>query len=102
MSNQERNSLNPSLSRRQALKLMAGLAGMATLSACVAPVQPGSAPAAGDAAAAPAGEKPKLEVAHRREYFEEMEVLFADAVKKWGVDNNVDIETTTVAAEANQ
>lgn len=102
MSNQERNSLNPSLSRRQALKLMAGLAGMATLSACVAPAAPGAAPAAGGAASAPAGEKPKLEVAHRREYFEEMEVLFADAVKKWGVDNNVDIETTTVAAEANQ
>jgi len=101
MSNQERNSLNPSLSRRQALKLMAGLAGMATLSACVAPVQPGAA-AGGDAAAAPAGEKPKLEVAHRKEYFAEMETLFSDAVTKWGNENNVDIETTVVAAEVNQ
>jgi len=102
MSNQGRNPLNSSLSRRQALKLMAGLAGIATLSACVAPVQPGAAPAAGGAASAPSGEKPKLEVAHRKEYFAEMETLFSDAVTKWGKDNNVDIETTVVAAEVNQ
>lgn len=103
MSNQERNPLNSPLSRRQALKLMGGLAGMAALSACVAPTAPGAAPAAGGSeAAAPAGEMPKLLVAHRREYFAEMETIFADAVKAWGAENNVEIETTTVAAEANQ
>jgi multiple sugar transport system substrate-binding protein len=103
MSKQERNSLNSPLSRRQALKLMGGLAGMAALSACVAPAAPGAAPAAsGGEAAAPAGENASLLVAHRREYFAEMETIFADAVKAWGAENNVDIETTTVAAEANQ
>jgi multiple sugar transport system substrate-binding protein len=103
MSNQERNPLNSPLSRRQALKLMGGLAGMAALSACVAPTAPGAAPAAGTSeAAAPAGEKPHMLVAHRREYFAEMETLFADAVKKWGTENNVEVETTTVASEANQ
>ena len=70
MSKQERNPLNSPLSRRQALKLMGGLAGMAALSACVAPPAPGAAPAAGGSeAAAPAGENPSLLVAHRREYF---------------------------------
>lgn len=104
MSNQDRNPLNSPLSRRQALKLMGGLAGMAALSACVAPAAPGTAPAASgtEAAAAPAGEMPKLLVAHRREYFVEMEEIFADAVKAWGAENNVEIETTTVAAESNQ
>jgi multiple sugar transport system substrate-binding protein len=103
MSNQERNPLNSALSRRQALKLMGGLAGMAALSACVAPAAPGAAPAAGGSeAAAPAGEMPKLLVAHRREYFAEMETLFSDAVQAWGAANNVEVETTTVAAEANQ
>jgi multiple sugar transport system substrate-binding protein len=100
MSKRERNPLNSAMSRRQALKLMGGLAGMATLAACAAP---GAAPAAsGGEAAAPEGERPKLLVAHRREYFAEMETIFADAVKAWGAENNVDIETTTVAAEANQ
>ena len=102
MSNQERNPLNSPLSRRQALKLMGGLAGMAALSACVAPAAPGAATTTGGEAAAPAGEMPKLLVAHRREYFAEMETIFADAVKAWGAENNVEIETTTVAAEANQ
>lgn len=102
MSKQERNPLNSAMSRRQALKLMGGLAGMAALSACVAPAAPGAAPAAGGEAAAPAGENPSLLVAHRREYFAEMETLFSDAVKAWGAENNVDVETTTVAAEANQ
>jgi multiple sugar transport system substrate-binding protein len=103
MSNQERNPLNSPLSRRQALKLMGGFAGMAALSACVAPAAPGAAPAeTGGEAAAPAGENASLLVAHRREYFAEMETIFADAVKAWGAGNNVDIETTTVAAEANQ
>lgn len=106
MSNQERKSHNMPLSRRQALKLMGGLAGMAALSACAAPVAPSAAPAAADAApaatAAPAAEMPKLLVAHRREYFAEMETLFANAVQAWGAENNVEIETTTVSAEANQ
>ena len=103
MSNQERNPLNSPLSRRQALKIMGGLAGMAALSACVAPAAPGAAPAAGGSeAAAPAAEMQKLLVAHRREYFAEMETIFADAVKAWGAENNVEIETTTVDAEANQ
>jgi multiple sugar transport system substrate-binding protein len=101
MSKQERNPLNSAMSRRQALKLMGGLAGMAALSACVAPTAPGAAPAAGGEAA-PAGEMPHLLVAHRREYFAEMETLFSDAVKAWGAENNVDVETTTVSAEANQ
>ena len=100
MSAQERNPLHAPLSRRQALKLMGGLAGMAALAGCVAPV---AAPAAtGGEAAAPAGAMPKLIVAHRREYFAEMETLFADAVTKWGTDNNVEIERTTGDAEATQ
>lgn len=100
MSN-ERTPLNNKLSRRTALKLLGGFASATALAACVAPVAP--APAAeGGEAAAPAGERPKLVVAHRREYFKEMEELFAAAVVKWGEENNVEIETTTVAAEANE
>lgn len=100
MSAQERNPLHAPLSRRQALKLMGGFAGMAALAGCVAPA---AAPApTGGEAAAPAGERPKLVVAHRREYFAEMETLFANAVMEWGKQNNVEIETTTVAAEATQ
>jgi multiple sugar transport system substrate-binding protein len=102
MSKQERNPLNQALSRRQALKFMGGLAGMAALAACAAPAGPGAAPSAGDGGAAPAGEAPQLLVAHRREYFAEMETIFSDAVKAWGAENNVEVETTTVAAEANQ
>jgi multiple sugar transport system substrate-binding protein len=102
MSAQERNPLSSRVSRRQALKIMGGLASMAALSACVAPAAPGAAPAAGGEAAAPAAEASQLVVAHRREYFAEMETLFADAVKQWGAENNVEIETTTVDAEANQ
>jgi multiple sugar transport system substrate-binding protein len=76
---------------------------MAALSACVAPAAPGAAPAAGGSeAAAPAGEMAQLLVAHRREYFAEMETIFADAVQAWGAENNVEVETTTVAAESNQ
>jgi multiple sugar transport system substrate-binding protein len=103
MSEKEQNPLNAPLSRRQALKLMGGLASMAALSACVAPAAPGAAPAAGGSeAAAPAAEARSMLVAHRREYFAEMETIFADAVKAWGAENNVEVETTTVAAEANQ
>ncbi len=99
MSN-ERAPLSSKVSRRTALKLMGGFAGAAALAACVAPVAP--APGAEGEAAVPAGEMPKLIVAHRREYFKEMEDLFAAAVIAWGVENNVEIETTTVAAEANE
>lgn len=103
---QERNPLNSPLSRRQALKLLGGLAGMSALAACAAPVAPSGAPAGESAdtgeAAAPSGERASLIVAHRREYFAEMETLFAEAVTAWGEENGVDIETTTVAAEANQ
>jgi multiple sugar transport system substrate-binding protein len=106
MSNQERNPLNAPLSRRQALKIMGGFAGMAALAACAAPAAPGTtgaAPAASSGeAAAPAGEARSMLVAHRREYFAEMETIFADAVKAWGAENNVEVETTTVASEANQ
>lgn len=105
MSDKERNMLNSPMSRRQALKIMGGLASMAALSACVAPAAPagetGAAPAAGEAAA-PAAAGAKMVVAHREEYFDEMETLFADAVKTWGAENGVEIETTTVAAEAGQ
>ncbi|HXF64404.1 MAG TPA: extracellular solute-binding protein [Caldilineaceae bacterium] len=106
MTDKERNVLNSPLSRRQALKLMGAFTGMAALSACVAPAAPGTTGAAPEAgageAAAPAGEMPHMVVAHRREYFAEMEELFANAVRDWAAANNVDVETTTVAAEANQ
>lgn len=103
MSNQERKPLSSPLSRRQALKIMGGLAGMAALSACVAPPAPGTAPTtSGSEAAEPSTAPTSFLVAHRREYFAEMETLFSNAVKDWGAANNVDVETTTVAAEANQ
>lgn len=97
---QARNPLKRPLSRRQALQLMGGLAGMAALAAC-APVGP-AAPATGaeGEAAAPAKTEGTMVVAHRKEYFEEMETLFAAAVKDWAAQNNVDVETTVVAAEA--
>ncbi len=96
------NPLRRTLTRRQALQIMGGMASMAALAAC-APVAPGGAPAADSGeAAAPAAEGASLLVAHRREYFAEMEELFAAAVQEWGAANNVGIETTTVAAEANQ
>ena len=47
-----------SLSRRQFLRLSAGMAGIAALAACAPGAAPASAPAAGgDAAAAPSGER---------------------------------------------
>jgi multiple sugar transport system substrate-binding protein len=93
------NGLNRPLSRRQALKVMGGMASMAALAAC-APVAPGAAPAAGGEAAAPAQAGGSMVVAHRAEYFAEMETLFSNAVKEWGAANNYEIETTIVAAEA--
>jgi multiple sugar transport system substrate-binding protein len=97
------NPLHRPLSRRQALQVMGGLAGMSVLAACAAPVAAPSGGAASSTAgesAAPAATGGSMVVAHRKEYFEEMETLFADAVKEWGAANNYEIETTTVAAEA--
>jgi len=80
-----------------------GVAGAAVLSACAPPVAPPAAPLAeapATVAPTPAKERPKMTVLHRREYFKEMEGLFADAVKKWAAENNVDVEVSTVGAEA--
>ncbi|MFN8445141.1 MAG: extracellular solute-binding protein [Caldilineaceae bacterium] len=88
------------MSRRQMLKLMGTAAGASVLAACVAPA-PGGAPASSSGgAAAPAAAPKKLVVAHRKEYFEEMEKLFVDAVQGWGKENNYEIETNLVASEA--
>ena len=95
----ERNPLSASMSRRTALKVMGGFASVAALAACAAPV---AAPAPAEGGEAPAEAAGTLSVAHRREYFKEMEDLFAQAVAAWGVENNVEVETTTVAAEAKE
>ena len=87
------------MSRRQMLKLLGTTAGMSVLAACVVPA-PGAAPAASGGAAAPAAAPKKLIVAHRKEYFEEMETLFVEAVQGWGKENNYEIETNLVASEA--
>jgi multiple sugar transport system substrate-binding protein len=100
MIQRDRNPLHTPLSRRQALRLFGSVAGVAALAGCVAPVAPTTG-TTGESAA-PAGEMPKLLVAHRREYFVEMEEIFAQAVRDWGAQNNVEIETTTVAAEATE
>jgi multiple sugar transport system substrate-binding protein len=97
---QTNRPFNRSMSRRQVLRLMGGAASMAALAACAVPAAPGAAPA-GDIAA-PAEAPRTLVVNHRREYFEEMETLFAQAVQNWADANNVEVETSTVAAEANQ
>lgn len=97
---EKKNPLAQTLSRRQMLRLMGGAVGMTALAACAAPAAPGTAPA-GDAGA-PAEAPRTLVVNHRREYFEEMETLFAEAVQNWATANNVEVETSTVAAEANQ
>jgi len=100
MSEQYTN-VRATLSRRQALKLMGVSASMAALAACVAPAAP-SGGAASEGAAAPAQAPSSMVVAHRAEYFQEMETIFAEAVKAWGAENNVEVETTVVAAEATQ
>ncbi|MCB0062833.1 MAG: extracellular solute-binding protein [Caldilineaceae bacterium] len=100
MSEQYKN-VRATLSRRQALKLLGAGAGMATLAACVAPSGP-SGGAAGEGSAAPSEAPTSMVVAHRAEYFQEMETIFADAVKAWGAENNIEVETTVVAAEATQ
>lgn len=93
------NPLYRSLSRRQALKVMGGVAGVAALAAC-APVPAPTGGAAESGAAAPAQAGGRLVVVHRREYFKEMEDLFAQAVRDWGAANNVEIDVSTVASEA--
>jgi len=98
----ERNPMTANVSRRTMLKFMGGFASAAALAACAAPM-----PAAAPEESAEGGEAPMeatgtMVVAHRREYFEEMETLFAEAVAAWGAENGVDVETTTVAAEATQ
>ncbi len=91
------NQVNNQFSRRQLLKLMGGTAGMVALAAC-APV---NAPTGGEGAAeAPASATGQLSVVHRREYFKSMEDLFAEAVSNWGGENDVELEVSTVAAEA--
>ncbi len=107
MSKDERQLLNAPLSRRQALKLMGGLAGMAALAGCVAPVTPaaggtGAQSSAGAATAAPAKAPGNLVVVHRREYFKEMETLFEDSVNKWGAANNDKIDMSVVSSETFQ
>ncbi|MCB0132835.1 MAG: extracellular solute-binding protein [Caldilineaceae bacterium] len=96
----EKNLVNRPLSRRQALKLMGGMAGMMALAACAAPAAAPSGDAGGDAA--PMEAAGSMVVVHRREYFKEMEELFTEAVLAWGAANNVEIEVSPVAAEANE
>lgn len=94
----ENQTPKQALSRRNMLKLMGGTAGMMALAGCVAPT---GAPAASDGSGdAPSAEPITLTVQHRREYFAEMETLFAEAVQNWGADNNVNMEVSTVGAEA--
>lgn len=94
-------NLRATLSRRQALKLMGASASMAMLAACVAPTAP-TGGAATEGGAAPAQAPTSMVVAHRAEYFQEMEKIFADAVQAWAAENNIDVETSIVAAEATQ
>ncbi|CAN5820861.1 extracellular solute-binding protein [soil metagenome] len=113
MSKQASNPMHSSLSRRQLLKLMGGTASMVALAACAPAAPGGSSPNAPTGvitgtnsitgttgASAPAKVGGKLSVVHRREYFKEMETLFEDEVKKWGAENNVEIEVSAVASEA--
>ena len=53
-------------------------------------------------ASAPAEVAGSLVVVHRREYFQEMETLFEEAVRAWGEANGVEMEVSPVAAEANE
>jgi multiple sugar transport system substrate-binding protein len=99
---QKKHPFDRPMSRRQLLRLMGGAASVTALAACTVPTAPGAAPAAGGEGAAPAAAPSTLVVNHRREYFAEMETLFAEAVQNWANENNVEVETSTVAAEANQ
>lgn len=95
------STVRATLSRRQALKLMGIGASAAALAACVAPTAPTTGGAT-EGAAAPAAAPTSMVVAHRAEYFQEMEKIFADAVQAWAAENNIEVETTIVAAEATQ
>jgi multiple sugar transport system substrate-binding protein len=97
MSERNQSPLASTLSRRQMLKLLGGVAGMTALAACAAPVAP-VAPAEGGSA--PAAAPIPMFVLHRKEYFEEMEKIFHDNVMAWAAENNVDMEVSTVGAEA--
>jgi multiple sugar transport system substrate-binding protein len=98
---EQNKNLRTTISRRQALKLMGASASMAMLAACVAPTAP-TGGAATEGGAAPAQAPTSMVVAHRKEYFQEMETIFSDAVKAWAAENNVEVETTVVAAEATE
>ncbi len=93
MSNEVRNTF----SRRRMLQLMGGSAGMVALAACAPVATTGGD---GETADAPASIAGTLTVVHRREYFKSMEDLFAEAVQNWGAENNVEMNISTVAAEA--
>jgi multiple sugar transport system substrate-binding protein len=76
------------VSRREMLKLLGvGAAGAIAMSACRVALP---------------GQRRKMTVVHRREYFKEMEDLYAAAVTKWAEENNVELEISTVAAEATE
>lgn len=94
-------NVRATLSRRNALKLMGGRAGMVALTACVAATPP-TGSAASEGAAAPAQAPTSLVVAHRAEYFQGMERIFTDAVQVWAIENNMEVELTMVALEATQ
>jgi multiple sugar transport system substrate-binding protein len=80
------------------LKFMGGAAAMTALAACAAPIAP-AAPGA-EGGAAPAADGGTMLVVGRREYFKEMEDLFAQAVNDWAAGKNVKVEISTVASEA--
>lgn len=94
----ENNEQRNRLSRRNLLKLMGGTAGMMALAGCVAPS--GAPAASSDGGAAPSEAPITLTVQHRREYFAEMETLFAEAVRDYGAANNITMDVSTVGAEA--
>jgi multiple sugar transport system substrate-binding protein len=80
-----RNVPPKEISRRDMLKMAGlGVAGTVVVAACQAK-QEGPT---------------KMTVVHRREYFREMEELYAAAVTEWAKENNVEMEVSTVAAEA--
>lgn len=92
-------NLRATLSRRQALKLMGVSASMAALAACVAPTTPTTGSTT-EGESAPAQAPTSMSVAHRREYFQEMEQILSEAMTNWANEKNVDIEISVVAAEA--
>ncbi len=100
----KRNVFQSRVSRREMLRWMGiGVASTAVLSACAPPAaQPPAEAPAEEEKPAPAEERVKMTVLHRREYFKEMETLFEEAVMNWAEENNVDMEVSTVGAEAFQ